>query len=63
MPNKYQYIDPEYLYTDPQTGILRNLAGATDHNMLTIVETGATTKRVNELQKNPIKIKKFHHFA
>jgi cell filamentation protein len=57
MPNKYRYIDPEYIYTDPETGVLRNLAGVTDHDTLTIVETGATTKRANELQKNPVKIK------
>ena len=57
MPNKYKYIDPEYIYTDPETGVLRNLAGVADHNTLTIVETGATTKRAKELQENPLKIK------
>ena len=25
MPNQYYYIDPEYAYTDPKTGVLRNL--------------------------------------
>jgi cell filamentation protein len=58
MPNKYSYIDPKQVYTDPQTGILRNLAGITDHNTLTLVETGATTMRSKELQQNPLKIKK-----
>jgi hypothetical protein len=43
MPNKYSYIDPEYVYTDPKTGILRNLADVTDHDTLTLVETGATS--------------------
>jgi cell filamentation protein len=57
MPDKYKYIDPEYVYTDPLTGVLRNLVGVTDHDTLTLVETGATTKRVKELQENPIKIK------
>jgi cell filamentation protein len=57
MPNKYKYIDPEYVYTDPLTGGLRNLAGITDHDTLILVETGATTKRVKELWENPIKIK------
>jgi cell filamentation protein len=57
MPNKYKYIDPEYVYTDPLTGVLRNLAGITNYDILTLVETGATTKRVKELQENPIKIK------
>lgn len=55
--NKYRYIDPEYVYTDPETGILHNLAGVTDHDTLTIVETGATAKRANELQKSPLQIK------
>jgi cell filamentation protein len=57
MPDKYRYIDPECVYTDSKTGVLRNLAGVTDQDILTIVETGATTKRANELQKNPLQIK------
>ena len=57
MPNKYEYIDPEYIYTDPKTGVLRNLADVTDREILTIIETGATTKRAVELQKNPLEIK------
>jgi cell filamentation protein len=57
MQNNYKYIDPEYVYTDPETGVLRNLAGVTDHETLTLVETGATAKRIRELQVNPIKIR------
>jgi cell filamentation protein len=57
MPDKYSYIDPEYVYTDPQTGVLRNLADVTDHDTLTLVETGATARRSKELQQNPLKIK------
>jgi cell filamentation protein len=57
MPDNYRYIDPEYVYTDPVTGVLRNKAGVTDHNMLTLVETGATAKRANELKEKPFKIK------
>ena len=57
MPNQYHYIDPEYAYTDPQTGVLRNLANVTDHNLLVLIESVAVTKRINELQTNPIKIK------
>ena len=26
MRNNYEYIDPDYTYTDPNTGVLRNLA-------------------------------------
>jgi cell filamentation protein len=57
MPNNYKYIDPEYVYTDPITGVLRNLAGVTDYDTLTLVETGATTKRAKELQQKPLTIK------
>jgi hypothetical protein len=31
MRNDYEYIDPDYAYTDPQTGVLRNLAGISDN--------------------------------
>ena len=57
MSNDYLYLDPEYVYTDPKTGILRNLAGVDNWDFLMIIETGATTKRVKELQENPLKIK------
>jgi cell filamentation protein len=55
MWNDYQYIDPDYIYTDPQTGILRNLAAITDRDALVFAETAATTKRTGELKANPIK--------
>ena len=57
MPNQYQYIDPDYTYTDPETGVLRNLANITDFNTLLLVESGAVTKRIAELQTTPVKIK------
>jgi cell filamentation protein len=57
MSNHYQYIDPDYRYTDPKTGVLRNLVNAADANTLTVIESGAVTKRIIELQANPIKIK------
>jgi cell filamentation protein len=57
MPNQYYYIDHEYEYTDPQTGVLRNLANITDHNTLLFIESGAVTKRIAELHVKPIKIK------
>ena len=50
MRNEYQYIDPDSIYTDPETGILRNLGGITDPDALNFVETAATTKRTNELK-------------
>ena len=57
MINQYHYIDPDYYYTDPNTGVLRNLANVTNFNTLLLIESGAVTKRIAELQANPIKIK------
>jgi len=57
MPNQYSYIDPDYTYTDPKTGVLRNLANVADFEMLLFIESGAVTKRLAELQINPIKIR------
>jgi cell filamentation protein len=57
MSNSYNYIDPEYTYTDPKTGILRNLANITDQDVLLFIESGAVTKRIQELYENPVKIK------
>ncbi len=30
MSNSYKYIDPDFTYTDPKTGLLRNLQDITD---------------------------------
>jgi cell filamentation protein len=57
MSNSYKYIDPDYTYTDPKTGLLRNLQDVTDPDVLLFVESGAVTKRLQELYDNPIKIK------
>lgn len=57
MSEQYRYIDPDYTYTDPKTGILRNLVNITDHDTLVFIESGAVAKRINELEINPIKIK------
>jgi cell filamentation protein len=57
MSNQYHYIDPDYTYTDPKTGVLRNLANVTEFDILILIESGAVTKRLAELQTNPIKIK------
>lgn len=59
MSNSYKYIDPNYTYTDPKTGILWNLQDITDPEVLLFVESGAVTKRLQELYDNPIKIKGF----
>lgn len=57
MSNSYKYIDPDFTYTDPKTGLLRNLQDITDPDVLLFVESGAVTKRLKELYENPIKIK------
>ncbi len=57
MSNSYKYIDPDYTYTDPKTGLLRNLQDITDSEVLLFVESSAVTKRLQEFYENPIKIK------
>lgn len=57
MSNNYKYIDSDYIYTDPKTGLLRNLPDITDEEVLRFAESGAVTKRAKELYENPIKIK------
>ena len=56
MSDSYKYVDPDYTYTDPKTGILRNLAGITDPDALIFFESVVVAKRIQELYKNPIKI-------
>lgn len=57
MSDSYKYIDHDYTYTDPKTGLLRNLQDITDPDVLLFVESGAVTKRLQELYESPIKIK------
>lgn len=57
MSSSYKYIDPSFTYTDPKTGLLRNKQDITDKDVLLFVESGAVTKRLQELYENPIKIK------
>jgi cell filamentation protein len=57
MRDKYEYVDPDYSYTDQKTGVLRNLAGITDWEGLIFIEGVAFQNRSNELQEKPIKIK------
>lgn len=57
MSNSYKYLDPDFTYTDPKTGLLRNTQDITDPDVLLFVESGAVTKRLQELCDNPIKIK------
>lgn len=55
--NNYEYIDPDYTYTDPKTGVLRNLAGIIDPNDLLFFESAAVIKRAKELESQPVVIR------
>ena len=57
MPDSYKYVDPDNTYTDPKTGILRNLADITDPDALLFFESVTVSKRIQELYENPIKVK------
>ncbi len=57
MSNSYNYIDPDFTYTDPKTGLLRNLQDISDPDVLLFVESGAVIKRLQELYENPIDVK------
>jgi cell filamentation protein len=57
MSNSYKYIDPDFTYTDPKTGLLKNLQDITDPDILLFVESDVVTKRLQELYGKPIKIK------
>jgi len=56
MENNYQYIDPDYKYTN-KNGVLHNLANINDEKILLAYESLKVSKRVEELFENPIKIK------
>jgi len=56
MRNNYEYIDPDYTYTDSKTGVLRNLANITDSNDLLFFESAAVIKRAKELESQPITV-------
>jgi cell filamentation protein len=57
--NDYQYIDPDYAFTDPKTGVLRNRENINDAHLLHVYESMKVSIRLEELQTNPIKIKNF----
>ena len=55
--NSYAYLDPDFSYTDSNTGILKNIQNITDPDVLLFIESSAVAKRIKELFDNPIKIK------
>ena len=44
MCNDYAYIDPDHVYTDTDTGVLKNIAGITEQSSLEFFESAATDK-------------------
>jgi cell filamentation protein len=54
--NSYNYIDPDYTYTHPQTGVLRNKEDIGDAHVLLAFESLKVSSRLEELQVNPLKI-------
>lgn len=57
MSNSYKYLDPDFIYRDPKTGLLRNLQDISDPDVLLFVESAIVTKRLHELYENPVEIK------
>lgn len=57
MKNAYHYIDFDYTYTDPETGVLRNRENINDARLLLVFESMKVSIRLEELLANPIKIK------
>ena len=57
MSESYKYLDPNFVYTYPDTGVLRNLPGIKNAEDLIFFESAAVSKRIKELNEHPIKIK------
>ena len=54
MSDSYKYEDRKFIYIDSKTGILKNLQGISNVEVLLFVESSAVTKRLQELYENPI---------
>jgi cell filamentation protein len=57
MKNDYRYNDPDYIYTDPETGLLRNIANISDRKLLIAFESLNCSRRLEELWQTPIDVK------
>jgi cell filamentation protein len=55
--NDYHYIDPDYAYTDPETGVLKNRENINDKHLLLVFESMKVSVRLEELHERSIKIK------
>jgi cell filamentation protein len=56
MENNYQYLDPDFIYTN-KDGLLHNIPKIEDEKILLAYESLKVSKRIEELLQNPIKIK------
>jgi cell filamentation protein len=54
--NNYAYIDPDYTYSDSQTGVLRNKENIERADLLLAFESFKCSQRLEELRKYPIRI-------
>jgi len=57
MKYEYKYEDPDYIYTGPNTNVLRNKYGIEDENLLLATESFLCGRRLEELEIKPIKIR------
>jgi cell filamentation protein len=55
--DNYQYLDPDYTYTDPRTGVLRNKENIDSNQLLIVFESLKCSERLEELAKTPVVIK------
>jgi cell filamentation protein len=56
MRDNYKYDDPDHVYTDPETGVLRNKLGITDGEILQMTESIEVGRRLEELEDSPVTI-------
>jgi cell filamentation protein len=54
MRNDYEYLDLDYIYTDPKTGLLRNKEDIDDRKLLMVFEQLKCSARLEELLEHPI---------
>jgi cell filamentation protein len=57
MYEKYEYVDADFIYTDRQTGVLKNKQNITDSESLSFFESAAVAVKLKELAAKPVKIK------
>jgi cell filamentation protein len=55
--NSYEYIDPDYIYTDAKTGVLRNKENIDDKKVLAAFESIKVAEKLDILQSSPIRPK------